>query len=107
MQAQCSLFHKEIREGAAGTMSDDYVPIDCGVHDELELACMRGKPLRLTTEGEILLGTPVTTRTSPDRAEWLLMSLPNGEREIRMDRILRIEALQADSGETSIDVTAQ
>lgn len=85
-------------------MSDDkYVPIDCGIHDELELACMRGLPVKLTTETETLLGKPLTTRTSPDRAEWLVISLAGGNREIRMDHIRSVEPLNSGAGGTRID----
>ena len=84
---------------------DKYLPIDCGIHDQLELACMRGLPVKLTTEREILLGKPLTTRTSPDHAEWLIISLAGGDREIRLDRILSIEPLDPGAGGSRIDFT--
>ncbi len=75
-------------------MNDDsYTPIDCGVHDQLELACMRGLAMRLTTESECLTGVPLTTRTSPERAEWLVFQLASGKREIRLDHIRKLEPL--------------
>ncbi|MEQ8205227.1 MAG: Rho-binding antiterminator [Woeseia sp.] len=85
-------------------MSDDnYTPIDCGIHDQLELACMRGQTVRLTTTEETLTGVPLTTRTSPERAEWLVFEVAAGRREIRLDRLRKLEPLDGpNSGEAIV-----
>lgn len=84
-------------------MSDDsYTPIDCGIHDRLELACMRGQAVRLTTNDETLTGVPLTTRTSPERAEWLVVKTATGQREIRLDRLRKLEWLGTQNGDEAI-----
>ncbi len=87
-------------------IENQYEPIDCGVHDQLELACMRAYAVRVTTADEIYTGMPVTTRTTADHAEWLVISEHDGEREVRLDRIRRLEPLDPRAGYPAIDLTS-
>lgn len=76
------------------TDSDAYAPIDCGLHDELQLLAMRRREvdLRVRAEAE---GDPA--RELRDRivdvytrggAEWI--RLGSGE-EIRLDRLVEVD----------------
>lgn len=62
-----------------------YQAIDCGRYDYLELACIRGYPLKIELlQGEILHGKALITETRPDKSEWLLVQTATSNRAIRM-----------------------
>jgi Rho-binding antiterminator len=82
----------------------NYQPIDCGLHDKLELACMRAYAVRVITDTDVLTGIPVTTRTTADHAEWLVISQRDGERDVRLDRIRSLEPLDDRAGYARIDL---
>ncbi|MDV3238858.1 MAG: transcriptional antiterminator, Rof [Gammaproteobacteria bacterium] len=71
----------------------DYVPIDCGLHSEYELAIMRRQKLRIRwrdaqgmTHIETLLPRDLQTRSGE---EFLIAETPeNAMLEIRLDRIV-------------------
>lgn len=71
----------------------DYTPIDCGIHDHLELTAMRGVPV--TVDFVEADGTPKRVRANrldtirvADGAEFAVFTLEDGERlEVRLDRL--------------------
>lgn len=69
----------------------DYQPIDCRLHDHIEIACLHRYRLRIRTDDDrIVVGKAVTTETSAAKAEYLI--LEDGQR-LRLDRIVQIEPL--------------
>lgn len=73
--------------------SDNYQPIECGLHSEYELAIMHGAALNLSwrdAQGEVITHTvkPIDLQTR-DRQEFLIVQGPaNVIYEIRLDRII-------------------
>jgi len=71
----------------------DYIPVDCSLHSEYELAIMHRDKLKLSwrdANGETCIATitPVDLRTR-NSEEFLAVSGADGtELEIRLDRIL-------------------
>lgn len=71
----------------------DYTPIDCGIHDHLELTAMRGVPVTVRFVDEE--GSPKTIRAArldtirvADGAEFAVFVLEDEERmEVRLDRL--------------------
>lgn len=64
----------------------DYQPIDCGVHDRIELACLRRYRLRVRTDDGVVEGRALTTETD-NKQEWLVLEQDGGQTRIRLDRI--------------------
>lgn len=75
----------------------DYVPISCRLHDHVELACLRRYKLRIGTRDELIVGTAITTRTDPDKREWLVLERDGRQTELRLDRIRSLEPLDDDA----------
>ena len=72
----------------------DYVPIDCGLYDHVELACMHRYRLRVTTrDDQILTGTAIDTRVDSGRQEYLVLKAEDRELLIRLDAVTSIEPL--------------
>jgi Rho-binding antiterminator len=74
--------------------SDNYKPIDCGLHSEYELAIMHGRTLKLKWLDEN--GNVLTEKLKPldietrDQQEFLIASNTNDILyKIRLDRIIR------------------
>ena len=83
-------------------MSDEdstpYHPIDCGLYDYIEIACLYRYVLRISTRGgEILIGTALDTEIAADKSECLKLSGESGVRRVRLDHLLSIEPLTADA----------
>jgi len=73
-------------------MDNAYTPIDCGLHDELQLMALRRRAATLRVEltdgsPETVEGTVVDVLTR-DGAEWL--RLADG-RTVRLDRLLEVD----------------
>jgi Rho-binding antiterminator len=72
----------------------DYVPVDCGLYSEYELAIMHRDRLRLSwrdSAGNAHIGvvTPTDLRTR-NGAEFMIVTAQDGAKlEIRLDRILQ------------------
>lgn len=68
-----------------------YKPLDCDLHDYLEIACLYGYALDIElTDGQRLTARAITTRTSPTREEFLEVETADGRQDIRLDRLLAI-----------------
>lgn len=76
----------------------DYTPIDCHLHDHLEIACMRRYRLRIrATGGRIIVGTACHTVTTVDKAEYIELETISGSLRLRLDEIIQIEPLDPDA----------
>ena len=71
-----------------------YQPLNCDLHDYLEIACLYHYRLQLElTDGSTLVATAVTTRTAPTKEEFLCVESLSGPREIRLDLLRAITPL--------------
>lgn len=76
-------------------MDNDYRPIDCSLHDQIELLALRGRPVVLRvrepdgTTREI--EDTVVDWVARDGVEWVITGA--GE-EIRMDRLVTVDGIE-------------
>lgn len=71
-----------------------YQPVDCERHDYLEIACLYRYRLRIElVDGRRFEARALDTRTSPEKEEFLLVEGSEGRRELRLDRLQSITAL--------------
>ena len=78
--------------------------ISCHQHDYIEIACLYRLRLRLTLiDGVSLEGQALDTGSRQGR-EWLTLSIGDEEREIDLDRIRRITALDRNPHFQAIDL---
>ena len=67
-------------------------PIDCELHDSLEVACLyRYKMLVTLVSGTTLRGYAVTTTTQPDKTEMLVLRTEAGDQNVPMHLLRSIE----------------
>lgn len=76
-------------------MPNDYQPVSCQLHSEIELHAMHGTRLSIETASS---GIPVIGRimdvTIHDKAEYVVLKTSNGQtQEIRLDQILAMTPL--------------
>lgn len=72
---------------------NDYTPIDCDLHDYVEIACLHGYRLLIElTDGRSFKGRAVTTRATSGE-EFLVLDESEAETEIRLDRLKAITPL--------------
>lgn len=75
-----------------------YQPLNCDLHDYLEIACLRGYQLNIElVDGQRLMARAVTTRTSSDKAEFLVIEQQGAQQEIRLDQLLAITPQEANA----------
>jgi Rho-binding antiterminator len=68
-----------------------YQPLNCDLHDYLEIACLRGYQLDIELiDGQRLMARAVTTRTSSDKEEFLVIEQLGAQQDIRLDQLLAI-----------------
>ncbi|MGK9003459.1 Rho-binding antiterminator [Citrobacter europaeus] len=73
---------------------EKYHPIDCDLHDYLEIACMYHYLLRIElTDSTCFDAKALTTCTTADKEEFLLVELHENEQKIRLDCLSSITAL--------------
>lgn len=73
-----------------------YQPMSCDLYDYLEIACMRGYRLDIELkDGARLVAKALTTRTSSEKEEFILLETDDGQQEIRLDQLLAITPLDA------------
>lgn len=76
----------------------EYQPLNCDLHDYLEIACLRGYRLDIELiDGGRLVAKALTTRTSTDKEEFLCLEAVDGPLEIRLDQLLAITPLEANA----------
>lgn len=77
-------------------MNDTYQPLACALYDYLEVACLHRYRLRIElVDGGELLAQALGTSTSASKEEFLVVGTDDGERQLRMDRLLAITPLDA------------
>ncbi|MCU0071288.1 Rho-binding antiterminator [Pseudomonas koreensis] len=75
-----------------------YQPLNCDLHDYLEIACLRGYQLDIElVDGHRLMARAVTTRTSSDKEEFLVIEQHGAQQEIRLDQLLAITPQEANA----------
>lgn len=71
-----------------------YQPLNCDLHDFLEIACMHGYRLQVEViEGASFIARALDTRTAPSKEEFLVLQGESGKQEIRLDCLLAITPL--------------
>jgi len=75
----------------------DYRPIECDLHDVLEIACLYHELLQVElTDGRTLVARARTTLSTPGKEEFLVLDAEDGERRIRLDHLRSVATLGAD-----------
>lgn len=83
-----------------------YQPIQCHIHDTLEIACMRGYTLDIElVSGETLRGIAKTTK-SVNKEEFLVVETAQGSSEPRLDKIKRILVLNDNAEFKTIEINS-
>lgn len=78
-------------------------PIDCGLHDHLELACVYAYEIRIhLRDGSGFTGKAVTTRTTRDKLETLVIEGEAGEVQVAMRDIASIDVLTPNAAFSSL-----
>ncbi|EGT0661636.1 transcriptional antiterminator [Citrobacter werkmanii] len=71
-----------------------YHPIDCDLHDYLEVACLYHYWLHIElTDGTSMSARALTTCTTRDKEEFLLVEYHDNQQKIRLDRLSAIATL--------------
>ena len=76
-------------------MSNDYQPVSCQLHSEIELHAMHGTRVKIKTDAS---DPPVTGQIIDvvihDKAEYVIINMGSGQsKEIRLDKIINITPL--------------
>jgi Rho-binding antiterminator len=75
-----------------------YQPLNCDLHDYLEIACLRGYRLDVELkDGARLQAKALTTRTASSKEEFLCLETADGQQEVRLDQLLAITPLDANA----------
>lgn len=75
----------------------DYHPLECDLHDVLEIACLHRAQLQVELrDGSRFMARARTTISTADKEEFLLLDAADGERRIRLDRLHAVTTLGAD-----------
>ncbi|WP_426204274.1 Rho-binding antiterminator [Pseudomonas sp. TWP3-1] len=68
-----------------------YQPLNCDLHDYLEIACLRGYQLGIELiDGQRLVARALTTRTSREKEEFMRVEHAGVQQDIRLDQLLAI-----------------
>ena len=72
-----------------------YIPIDCGLHDYLEIACSSNMLLKIENREGISVIANTRNVFTQNKAEWLTIIDPHTAqlRHIRLDHIHRLTAM--------------
>ncbi len=75
----------------------DYQPLECDLHDVLEIACLHHALLQVELrDGSRFVARARTTESTADKEEFLLLDAPDGERRIRLDQLHAVATVGAD-----------
>jgi len=78
---------------------EPYRPISCDLHDHLEIACLRRLCLQVElTDGTQVEGRALTTVSTPAKEEFLRLESADGVRDLRLDQLHAITALDDETG---------
>ncbi len=68
--------------------------ISCQTHDYLEIACLYGFAVRIRLHSdELIEGKAITTETSADKREWLIVEQHSERISIELQQIKSMQAL--------------
>ena len=71
-----------------------YQPLNCDVHDYLEIACLHGYRLQVELiDGRSYAARALTTRTAPSKEEFFVLQNDDSQLEVRLDQLLAITPL--------------
>ena len=74
--------------------TEEYHPIDCDLHDYLEIACMYHYWLHIElTDGTCFDAKALTTCTTVEKEEFLVVEQSENQQKIRLDCLSAITAL--------------
>ena len=77
---------------------DTYRPLNCDLHDYLEIACMRGYRLLVEPlEGPSFEARALDTRTTASKEEFLVLQTNAGRHEVRLDHLRAITPLDSNA----------
>ena len=75
----------------------DYRPLDCDLHDVLEIACLHRALLQVELrDGSRFVARARTTVSTAGKEEFLLLDAPEGERRIRLGQLHAVATVGAD-----------
>lgn len=75
----------------------DYRPLQCDLHDVLEIACLHRDLLQVELrDGRRFVARARTTESTADKEEFLLLDAPGGEHRIRLDHLHAVATVGAD-----------
>lgn len=75
-----------------------YQPLNCDLHDFLEIACLREYKLDVELiDGQRLVARALTTRTAETKEEFLVFDRDGSRQEIRLDQLAAITPLDANA----------
>mgnify|MGYP001375780969 CR=1 FL=1 len=78
----------DMGKGTFMCAAEKYHPVDCDLHDYLEIACLYHYLLRIElTTGEHFDARAVTTCTTADKEEFLLVEYHKRHHRIRLDSL--------------------
>ena len=79
-------------------MHSTYQPLNCDLHDYLEIACMSHYRLNIEiNDGESFVATALTTRTTSSKEEFLVLQNEDHQFEIRLDKLRAITPLDTNA----------
>lgn len=86
----------------------DYSPLNCDLHDYLEIACMHDYRLRVElVDGSEFEARALTTRTAPGSEEFFVLEAAEGRREVRLDLLLAITPLNPGASFGRVELAGQ
>lgn len=69
-------------------------PVSCHLHDYVEIACLYGYKLKLLLKsGETISGKAVTTGTTADKKEYLVLEISWQIKRIQLEQLGKMQAL--------------
>ncbi len=75
----------------------DYHPIECDLHDVLEIACLHHALLQVELrDGSRFVARARTTLSTAEKEEFLLLDAPDGGRRVRLDQLHAVATVGAD-----------
>jgi len=82
-----------------------YQPLNCDLHDYLEIACMHRYGLQIEMiDGRGFSARALTTRTAPSKEEFFVLQNDNGQFEVRLDQMLAITPLDPNASFSRIEL---
>lgn len=82
-----------------------YRPLNCDLHDYLEIACMHGYRLQVERlDGTSFVARALTTRTAASKEEFLVLQGDDGKQDVRLDQLLAITPLDANASFARVEL---